>query len=259
MFSNSMLTALHQAASEQNMLPLQPVSFQHGTIIAEGGSPIDDIVFPETGLVSLVVRLATGEKVEAGMVGRDGLIGAAAAFGAHTHICSAFAQIQGHGWLMRGTDFRRIARQEPGFDAVLMSHEQYLLAQAQQTSACGARHHLAPRICSWLLRASDAVGSSELEITQEHLAEMLGVQRASVSVLAAQMQEENLIHYRRGHVVITDRDRLHRNACECYDALCVKKRALFGALPQSSVTGDVERRGVRHENAPDEAAAAVRH
>ena len=226
MYSNAILAALHQS-SNQTTLPLRPVTFQHGTVLAEGSSAIEDVIFPEAGLISLVVRLASGEKIEAGMVGRDGVIGAAAAFGTKAHICSAFAQIRGHGWLMRAADLRRIVRQNPELDTLLISGEQHLTAQAQQMSACGARHHLGPRICSWLLRASDIVGAGEVEITQEHMSEMLGVQRASVSVLAAQMQEDGLIHYRRGRVSIVDRAGLRQRACECYGALQGKRDLLF--------------------------------
>lgn len=219
MTDNLVLAALRRSGADSISSRLRPIGFRHGDLIAETATPIDLVVFPQTGVISLVVPLRPSENIEAAMIGYAGIIGGASLFGAKVHVNTAVAQLPGQGWTMRATDFIELARGHPSFNEFMIAHEQYILAQAEQTAACNARHHIPQRLASWLLRASDAGGSNEMQVTQEFLARTLGVQRASVSVFAGQLQAEGLVQYRRGRVAILDRPALMRRSCECYPAL----------------------------------------
>lgn len=229
MLDNTITAALRRTEPDEIGPALKSVIFRHGDVLAEAGQPIEHVFFPASGLISIVIDLSSGESIESAMIGHDGVVGGAAAFGGKIHVSTAFAQIPGQGWAMRAADFSNFVRRDSRLEALLVAHEQFTLAQAQQMAACNARHHIPQRMASWFLRASEATGESELHLTQEYMAQMLGVQRASVSVFAAQFQDEGYIHYRRGRVTITDRDRLAEKACECHGALCKRRDALYAA------------------------------
>jgi CRP-like cAMP-binding protein len=152
-------------------------------------------------------------------------------FGGTHHLGTAFAQLPGRGWQMRVDDLIDAGVASLEFRNLMFVQEQYLQAQAQQTAACNAKHSIMHRLCSWLLRARDVAGSTELLLTQENLAKMLGVQRASVSVFAGQLQERGLIQYRRGRVHINDVPGLAEQACECHGALQQKRERLMAGEP----------------------------
>jgi CRP-like cAMP-binding protein len=204
----------------------------HGDMFSEAGQPIEEVIFPRSGMISVVVELSDGERIEACMVGRESGIGISGALGGTTHINTSFAQIPGTAWSMRVSDLTELAMTDRAVRKLLFAGEHFLLAQMQQVSACNARHHIPERLAAWLLRAKDASGEEELQVTQEYLAEMLGVQRASVSMFAGALQDKGLIRYRRGRIAITDRPGLEAAACECYAALVgQRERLLGGAQP----------------------------
>ena len=161
------------------------------------------------------------------MVGAGGAIGGGVAIGATHRLCTSFAQLPGRAWLMKSADAVEIANDSSDFRHLLYMQERYIQAQAQQTAACNAKHTIMRRLCSWLLRAQDAAGNGELLLTQEHLAQMLGVQRASVSMFASQLQEQGLIQYRRGRLHITNSAGLAEHACECHAVLCQQRKRLL--------------------------------
>jgi CRP-like cAMP-binding protein len=218
---------------------LTSIDYVHGDVLVESGAPIERVIFPRSGLVSLVVDLADGDRIEAAMVGYEGAVGGAVAFGAINHLCTGFAQLPGSAWVMKVADLIDFAAADRDFRNALFAEEQFLLAQAQQTAACNAKHNIPQRLGSWLLRAQDMVSTDELLLTQEHLAQMLGVQRASVSMFASQLQERGLIHYRRGRVHIVDPRRLASEACECHASLRQQRARLFGeSLEDTSAAAD---------------------
>ena len=226
MQQNRILTALLQRHPEAPAR-LTRVDFVHGDLFGRPGEPIRHAVFPVSGMISVVVDLASGDVVEAAMVGCGGVIGASAAFGATEHINSSFCQLPGAAYLLPVADLADIAQRDESVRAMLFAHEQFLMAQAQQTAACNAKHHIMQRLATWLLRAKDVTGTSEMFLTQEFLAQMLGVQRASVSGFAGQLQGMDLIRYRRGRLSITDETGLTSQACECHSRLAAVSRKLF--------------------------------
>jgi CRP-like cAMP-binding protein len=218
-YQNHILSFLHDRFPDFVGHRARQLAFVHGDVIGESGRPIDHVFFPSSGMISVVVDLRDGGRVEAAMVGRRNAIGASVVFGGRTHLNTSFAQLPGSGWSLMAADMIELANREKDVRTVLFDNEQFLLAQAQQTAACNARHVIPQRLATWILRASDASGGEELTLTQEYLAQMLGVQRASVSMFAGALQDKGLIFYRRGRVKVLDREGLGRQACECEAAL----------------------------------------
>jgi CRP-like cAMP-binding protein len=227
MYDNRLLDTVSRSRPELLRNRLRVLDFVHGDLLAERGAPIEHVIFPRSGLISIVIDLVDGDRIEVAMVGSGGAIGGAVAFGAEQYLATAFAQLPGRAWVMRGPDAVELANASEEFRNMLFMQERYMQAQAQQTAACNAKHTIMRRLCSWLLRARDTVGAGELLLTQEHMAQMLGVQRASVSMFASQLQEKGLIQYRRGRLQITDPAGLAEQACECHKALRHQSELLF--------------------------------
>ena len=229
MHHNEILARLHQSHPDFVTRRARQVTYVHGDLFGETGRPIDDLLFPSSGMISLVVDLADGDRIEAGMVGRRGMVGGSALFGGRTHLCTSFAQLPGNGWIIKADDLIELADRSSGIRDLVFSNEQYTLSQAQQTAACNAKHRIPQRLATWILRAQYDTGEDELLLTQEFLAQMLGVQRASVSMFAGALQDKGLIFYRRGRVRVLDREGLAHEACECHATLRNRHRNLFEA------------------------------
>ncbi len=154
------------------------------TVLFETGDTIKTVYFPLSGVFSMVVDLATGEMIESAMVGRDSLVGGSAAFDNQASLNRVVVQVAGAASALNVDRFRELAQQSESFRAKLARHEHFLLAQAQQSAACNATHPLEERLSRWLLRCRDLLDSDDIPLTQEFLAEMLGVRRTSVTLVA---------------------------------------------------------------------------
>jgi CRP-like cAMP-binding protein len=226
---NLLLASLPDAVLGQLNSHLRKANFPQGRILWESGDTVNEVVFPESMVVSLVVTLATGEIIEAAMVGRDGIVGASAALDGRISLSRAIAQISGDGLVCDADVLKRTAMQSEELHSLIIRHEQTVYAQAQQSAACLASHHLDARLCRWLLRARDLAGSDTLAFTQEFLAEMLGVGRPSVSITAHTLQQAGLIKYSRGKIQIVNLEGLRESACECYDTIKGHYQLLLGS------------------------------
>ena len=233
--NNALLLALGPADLAAIIERVRPIPLEMGLMLGEIGFPIDQVVFPTSGLVSVVAELASGERIEAAVTGRSGVVGAPIALGAKTHISTSFVQMPGSGLVMHAADFVDFTMQRPAARELFFRHEQYLMAQAQQSVACNARHQVAMRLATWLVRARDGAEQLNLQLTQEFLAQMLGVQRASVSLVAAQLQSEGLIRYRRGQIEILNEKKLVERACECCQTVRMQYRQIFGVENSSEL------------------------
>lgn len=231
---NQILSRLNGIHADYIGRRAREVSFVHGDIIGKTGQTIEDVIFPRSGMISLVVDLRTGGRIESAMIGCLGVIGGASLFGADVHTSTAFAQLPGTGWVLKASDLSELAERSPEVRRLMFRNEQYLLAQAQQTAACNAKHRIPQRLATWIVRAQHASGENEFLLTQEYLAQMLGVQRASVSMFAGALQDKGLIFYRRGRVRIIDRSGLEAEACECHDTLHRQHAHLFGHTADQS-------------------------
>lgn len=199
-------------------------------VLAEAGDPVTQVYFPHSGIISLVVNLAGGEMIEAAMIGRDSIFGAAAALDGNISLNKAIVELPGTASVLEIAQLRTAAEQDISLRKMLIRHEQFLSVQAQQNAACNACHPVEARLSRWLLRARDLSDSDTFQLTQEFLAEILGVRRNSVSRVAHALQQAGAIVYRRGIVEITDFAGLHASCCECYETLKAHyERLLQGA------------------------------
>lgn len=229
MHTANFLLASFSAGDAAAIVPhLKSVHLEHQTVLSEMGDEIRLVHFPTSAIISLVVGLSTGEMVEAAMVGRDGVVGASAALDGRISLNRAIAQISGDSLTCDADVLRGAALQSSTMLAKLIRHEQTVFAQAQQSTACMATHDVEARLCRWLLRARDLSGSDTLAFTQEFLAEMLGVQRTSVTTVAHTLQRAGMIKYSRGIIQINDLDGLRQASCECYEAINAHYRQLLG-------------------------------
>jgi CRP-like cAMP-binding protein len=211
------------------LLPhLRFVDLPQETVLHETGGTISRIYFPHDGIVSLVVELATGEMIEAAMIGREGVVGGLAALDTKISVSRAIIQVAGAASAVDVDVIRELAEQSAAFRTILIKHEQILLAQSQQSAACNAIHTLEARLSRWLLRCRDLLASDDIALTQEFVAQMLGVRRTSVSVVANTLQQAGLIKYKRGNIRLIDLDSLRESACECYGTVKALSDRLIG-------------------------------
>jgi CRP-like cAMP-binding protein len=227
--SNHFLQSLSRGDLELLRPHLRDVKLIHSAVLFDAGGEIDRLYFPNTGVISLVVPLAGGDMIEAGMIGRDGVAGTSAALDGAVSLNRAVVQIAGMGSAIDIQPMRAAVAASKPLRVKLYQHDQMLLAQAQQSAACNAKHQIEERLARWLLRTRDLVGSDSIELTQEFLAQMLGVRRTSVTLAASHLQAVNLIKYRRGHIQIMDLDGLEDTSCECYEAVKTQVERLESA------------------------------
>jgi CRP-like cAMP-binding protein len=229
--SNTILTSLSESDAAALRPHLKATHLEQKTVLFEAGDTISEVYFPTTAVVSLVLTFASGEMTEAAMVGRDGAVGIASALDGKVAMSRAIVQLGGNAMICEQAAFRSAALQSERLIALVMRHEQTLFAQAQQSTACMAHHEVDARLCRWLLRARDLSGSNKLPFTQEFLAEMLGVQRTSVTTVARTLQEAGMIKYSRGKIEILDVDGLREGVCECYETVKQQYSQLLGPPP----------------------------
>lgn len=226
--SNAILASLSASDAAALRPHLKATHLPQKTVLYETGDKIAAVYFPINAVVSLVVSLASGEMTEAAMVGRDGAVGMASALDGKIAMCRAIVQLGGDAMVCDPTAFRGTALQSERLISTVMRHEQTLFAQAQQSTACMANHEVEARLCRWLLRARDLWESDHLPFTQEFLAEMLGVQRTSVTTVARTLQEAGMVKYARGKIEILDVEGLREGACECYETIKQQYGQLLG-------------------------------
>jgi CRP-like cAMP-binding protein len=191
--SNVILSALTPGDAAALRPHLTPTHLDHKKILFDPGDIIKDVYFPTTAVISLVTTLASGEMTESAMVGNDGAVGIASALDGKIAVCRAIVQLGGDAIICNSNAFKGAVLQSEALIPIVMRHEQTLFAQAQQSTSCMANDTIEARLCRWLLRARDLSGSNDLPFTQEFLAEMLGVQRTSVTTVALTLQGAGVI------------------------------------------------------------------
>jgi CRP-like cAMP-binding protein len=216
-FSSNLLLSSLPAADFELLRPhVRLVELVHEATLFGSGETIARAYFPLSGVISLVVDLAGGEMIEAAMIGRDSVFGASAALDGGISLNKAIVQLGGDAAVLDIARLRAVADDSRPFRTTLIRHDQALFAQAQQSAACNASHTVEARLSRWLLRIRDLSGSDTFSLTQDFLAQMLGVRRTSVSLVANTLQQAGLIRYRRGHIEITNLEGLMESTCECY-------------------------------------------
>ena len=195
---------------------LQIRDMRIGELIADTGDRYDGIYFPLAGLISVVTPLRDGPTVESAILGREGCLGYIECAGSGIAFSRSVVQHDLRTAFLSEGDFRQLLERSPELMRPLHFGAECLTAHSQQSVACQAQHGMRPRLCRWIATAEDRSGEKVLHFTQQFLAEMLGVQRTTVTDVASSMQERGWISYARGKIRIIDPEALRANACECY-------------------------------------------
>jgi CRP-like cAMP-binding protein len=195
---------------------LKPVELQRGDVLHHPRAAIEQVYFPLSGMVSLLVVMRDGEEIETGIIGREGVVGGSVATGISRSFGQATVQIPGKGLAIASKPFVEACRTSAALLALVNRFQGVIAMQSQQSAACHALHSVEARLCRWMLQSQDLVESSVIELTQEFLSHMLGVQRTSVSLSAHALAQAGLIEYARGRITIHDRAAIEECACECY-------------------------------------------
>jgi len=223
---NQLLAAL-PADEFQRWLPrLEPVDLPLGQVLYEPGAKLRYVYFPTTSIISLLYVMENGASAEIAIVGNEGLLGISLFMGGGTTPSRAVVQSAGHAYRLRAdmikTEFERFG---PTMHLLLL-YTQALITQMAQTAVCNRHHSIDQQLCRWLLLSMDRLPTNELSMTQELIANMLGVRREGVTEAAGRLQDAGLIRYQRGRITVIDRPGLEKRTCECYQVV----RAEFDRL-----------------------------
>ena len=213
---NRLLAALPADEYERLHPRLQPVSFSLGEVVYEFGGHLDYVFFPTTSIISLLYTMENGTSAEMGLTGNDGVVGIALFMGGGTMPNRAVVQSAGSALRMKANVLQDEFARGGRFQQLLLRYTQALITQISQTAVCNRLHSVEEQLCRWLLLSHDRVKADELIMTQELIADMLGVRREGVTVAAGRLQDSGAISYVRGHIKILDRPKLEETVCECY-------------------------------------------
>lgn len=231
--SNDLLAKLDKASFATIEPHLRMEKLERGRALAETYCPVQSVYFPHSGIISCVVELIGGGAIETGMIGKDGEFGAGAALDHKVSLNFVVMQVATTATVIDSDKLRIAAQESPILRDILIRYEQFFLGQVQQTAACNAVHSVRARACKWLLRMQSLAGDN-LNLTQEFLAQMIGVQRSGVNEIAQELQKLQMITYSRGHIRILDRSRIEQQACECDAAVNAHYAEIFESKPSGA-------------------------
>ncbi|HEY6186707.1 MAG TPA: Crp/Fnr family transcriptional regulator [Pyrinomonadaceae bacterium] len=216
MIENRLLAALPGEEYERLLPHLEPLSFPLGEVIYESGGHLDYVYYPTTAIISLLYIMENGATAEMGMTGNEGVVGIALFMGGSTMPNRAVVQSAGGVIRMKAKVLQDEFARGGQFQRSLLRYTQALITQISQTAVCNRLHSVEQQLCRWLLLSHDRIQADELIMTQELIADMLGVRREGVTVAAGRLQDMGLISYVRGRIKILDREKLEATVCECY-------------------------------------------
>jgi len=225
---NHLLGALPNSDVARLTPHLRLVSLSLGEALYESGIALRHVYFPIDSIVSLLNVMADGASAEIAVVGNDGVVGVSLFMGGESTPSRAVVQSAGHAYRMRASILKSEFIRAGAMQHLLLRYTQALLTQMAQTAVCNRHHTLDQQLCRWLLLSLDRLPSNELAMTQDLIANMLGVRREGVNDAAGKLQDAGLIHYSRGHIVVLDRLGIEARTCECY---AVVKRESDRLLP----------------------------
>src|ERR1700688_1414019 len=229
---NRLLLALPSRDLKRLMPELEQIRCRRGQVLMDADSSLDHIFFPDSGVVSVVAVYENGSVIEMATVGREGCTGMQAFFGAKTSSVRLLVQIPGSAAKMSRAAFTRAIESTPSFRNLMSNYIHAFLEQVLVSVACNGAHSLKQRLARWLLMMRDRCDEDALPITQSLLAEMLGVQRPSITIAARELERAGLIERGRRKVTILDRKGLTKASCECYQL--VRERVAY-YLPKTYV------------------------
>jgi CRP-like cAMP-binding protein len=225
---NHLLAAL-PAVDYTRLLPnLELLPMSLGWVAYESGNEMGHVYFPTTSIVSLLYVMENGSSAEIAIIGNEGLVGISLFMGGETTPNRAVVQSAGYGYRLKAKVLKREFALGRALQHLALRYTQALITQMSQTAVCNRHHTLDQQLCRWLLLSLDRLSGDELEMTQELIANMLGVRREGVTEAAQHLQKAGIIQYRRGHIRVLDRVKMEKRVCECY---AVVKKEFDRLLP----------------------------
>jgi len=234
---NQILDALPQPERERLFPHLKLVALPLGKALYESGDMLRHIYFPTDAIISLLYVLKDGASAEIAVVGNDGAIGLALFMGGETTTNRAIVQSAGSAYQMTGARLKEEFGRHGELLHILLRYTQALITQMAQTAVCNRHHSVDQQLCRWLLLSLDRLSSDKLTMTQELIANMLGVRREGVTEAAGKLQKVGVIKYRRGEITVLDRPRLEQLCCECYSVVKTETDRLLPLHPLHSRGG----------------------
>jgi CRP-like cAMP-binding protein len=230
---NQLLAALPSGETQRWLPHMESVDMPLGSVVYEAGGTLSHVYFPTTSIVSLLYVLESGASAEIAVVGNEGIVGVSLFMGGGSTPSRAVVQSAGRGFRLKAALMKvEFDRAGPALH-LLLRYTQALITQMAQTAVCNRHHSLDQQLCRWLLLSLDRLQGSELVMTQELIANMLGVRREGVTEGAHKLQQAGLIRYARGHITVLDRAALEKRSCECY---AVVKKEYDRLLPAKIAT-----------------------
>ena len=229
---NRLLAALPDAVREQWLPQLEPVDMALGRVLYEPGDKLSHLYFPTTSIVSLLYVMEDGASAEIAVVGHEGIVGISMFMGGNSTSSRAVVQSAGRGFRLKSDLLMQEFNRGGPVMQLLLRYTQALITQMAQTAVCNRHHTLDQQLCRWLLLSLDRLHSNELVMTQELIANMLGVRREGVTEAAGHLHKAGLIQYQRGHITVLDRAGLEHRVCECYAVVKKEYDRLLPGLTQ---------------------------
>jgi CRP-like cAMP-binding protein len=224
---NRLLAALPQAEATRWSSLLESVDLTLGQVLYESGSTLSHVYFPTTAMISLLYVMENGASAEIAVVGNEGIVGISLFMGGESTSGRALVQSAGKGLRLKAQLLKQEFNRTGPVLHLLLRYTQALITQMAQTAVCNRHHSLDQQLCRWLLLSLDRLEGNDLMMTQELIANMLGVRREGVTESALKLQSAGLIQYARGHIAVLDRPGLEKRSCECYAVVKKEYERLF--------------------------------
>ena len=227
---NTLLAALPTEVCDRLAAHLKLVKMPLGKVVYESGDKVRNVYFPKESIVSLLYVMESGASAEISVIGNEGIVGVSLFMGGGSTPSRAIVQSAGHAFKLSGKVLMAEFNRHEKFQELMLRYTQALITQMAQTAVCNRHHTIDQQLCRWLLLSLDRLPDNKLVMTQELIANMLGVRREGVTEAARKLQDQGVIEYHRGHITVLDRPTLERLCCECYG---VVKRETERLLPHT--------------------------
>ncbi|NCT48572.1 MAG: Crp/Fnr family transcriptional regulator [Paraglaciecola sp.] len=213
---NKLLQAFDKGAQQRIFPQLKLVDLPLGKVVYEASQKLQFVYFPTDSIVSLLYVMVDGASAEISVIGNEGVVGIAVFMGGESTPSRAIVQSAGSAFRLPAAVLRAEFNTQPDMRMLLLRYTEALITQMAQTAVCNRHHSIDQQLCRWLLLSLDRLDNNNLVMTQELIANMLGVRREGVTEAAGKLQKQGIITYKRGHICVIDRERLEANSCECY-------------------------------------------
>lgn len=227
---NHLLDALLSAEFDRLSPNLELVEMTLGQVLYESGGMLEHVYFPTNSIISLLYVMENGSSAEIAVVGNEGILGISLFMGGETTSSRAIVQSSGHAYRLKAQLLKDEFNRGGPVQRLLLRYTQALITQMAQTAVCNRHHSVEQQLCRWLLLSLDRLATDQLTMTQELIANMLGVRREGVTDAAGKLQRDGLINYSRGRITVLDRPKLEKRSCECYQVVKAEFDRLLPAL-----------------------------